>query len=183
MDMDDSGYHRNASASTAGASLWQENEFVGCSGIVYASPGILSQATGSDQTTGKGVAMKTREDIESYLLKLGVTYEDLGHDVWRIKDDGFDNLLVSLAGPVVVFRLKVMDLPQGRREALFETLLRLNAREMVYATFGVDGNAVVLTDSLPLEDLDFSELQAVVDDMGMAISKHYPTLSKFRAAA
>ena len=47
--------------------------------------------------------MKTREDIESYLLKLGVTHEDMGNNVWRIKDDGFDNLLVSLAGPVVVF--------------------------------------------------------------------------------
>jgi hypothetical protein len=127
--------------------------------------------------------MKTRDDIESYLLRLGLTHEDMGNDVWRIKDNGFENLLISLAGPVVVFRLKVMDLPRGGREALFETLLRLNAREMVYANFGVDGNAVVLTDSLPLEDLDFSELQAVVDDMGMAISKHYPTLSKFRAAA
>jgi len=127
--------------------------------------------------------MKTREDIESYLLRLGVAHEDLGHDVWRIKDNGFDNLLVSVAGPVVVFRLKVMDLPAGRREPLYETLLKLNAREMVYGTFGIDGNAVVLTASLPLEDLDFSELQAVVDDLGMAISKHYPVLSKFRVAA
>ena len=127
--------------------------------------------------------MNTREDIESYLLRLGVTHEDLGHDVWRIKDNGFENLLVSLAGPVVVFRLKVMELPPSHREPLYETLLKLNAREMVYGTFGIDGNAVVLTDSLPLDELDFSELQAVVDDMGMAISKHYPALSKFRAAA
>jgi len=52
--------------------------------------------------------MKTREDIESYLLKLGVTYEDLGHDVWRIKDDGFDNLLVSLAGPASNVVMAVM---------------------------------------------------------------------------
>jgi hypothetical protein len=127
--------------------------------------------------------MKTREDIESYLLRLGVTSEELGHDVWRLKDNGFENLLVSLAGPVVLFRLKVMDLPAAGREALFEALLKLNAREMVLATFGVDGNAVVLTCSLPLEDLDFSEFQAVVDDMGMAVSKHYPALSKFRSAA
>jgi hypothetical protein len=127
--------------------------------------------------------MKTREDIESYLLRLGVANEDLGHDIWRIKDDGFDNLLVSLAGPVVVFRLKVMDLPKTGREALFETLLRLNAGEMVLATFGVDGHAVILSASLPLENLDFSEFQAVIDDMGMAISKHYPVLSKFRSAA
>ena len=127
--------------------------------------------------------MKTREDIESYLLRLGVANEDLGHDIWRIKDNGFDNLLVSLAGPVVLFRLKVMELPKTGREALFEALLKLNAGEMVLATFGVDGNAVILSASLPLENLDFSEFQAVIDDIGMAISKHYPTLSKFRSAA
>jgi hypothetical protein len=127
--------------------------------------------------------MKTREDIESYLLRLGVANEDLGRDIWRIKDNGFDNLLVSLAGPVVLFRLKVMELPKTGREALFETLLRLNAGEMVLATFGVDDHAIVLSASLPLENLDFSEFQAVIDDMGMAISKHYPALSKFRSAA
>lgn len=127
--------------------------------------------------------MKTREDIESYLLRLGVTNEDLGHDIWRIKDNGFDNLLVTLAGPVVVFRLKVMDLPVRGREPLFEALLRLNAREMILATFGIDDNAVILSASLPMEDLDYSEFQAVIDDMEMAISKHYPALSKFRPAA
>jgi hypothetical protein len=127
--------------------------------------------------------MKTREDIESYLLRLGVANEDLGHNIWRIKDNGFDNLLITLAGPVVLFRLKVMELPKTGREALFEALLKLNAGEMVLATFGVEGNAVVLSASLPLEDLDFSEFQAVIDDMGMAISKHYPALSKFRSAA
>jgi hypothetical protein len=127
--------------------------------------------------------MKTREDIESYLLRLGVANEDLGHDIWKIKDNGFDNLLVSLAGPVVLFRLKVMELPKTGREALFEALLRLNAGEMVLATFGVDDNAVILSASLPLENLDFSEFQAVIDDMGMAISRHHPALSKFRSAA
>ena len=127
--------------------------------------------------------MKNREDIESYLLRLGVAHEDLGHDIWRIKDNGFDNLVVSLAGPVVVFRLKVMELPKTGREALFEILLKLNASEMVLSTFGVDGDAVVLSASLPMENLDFSEFQAVIDDMGLAISKHYPLLSKFRSAA
>ena len=127
--------------------------------------------------------MKTREDIESYLLKLGVTHEDLGHGVWRIKDDGFDNLLVSLAGPVVVFRLKVMDLPQGRREALFETLLRLNTTELFHCAFGIEGNAIVMGSALELENMDLNEFQAVIDDMGMAVSKLYPVLSKFRTAA
>lgn len=127
--------------------------------------------------------MKSREDIESYLLKLGAAHEDLGHDIWRVKDNGLENLFVSLAGPVVVFRIKVMDLPAAKREALFETLLRLNATEMVHGAFGIEGEAVVITDSLPLEDLDFSEFQAVVEDIGLAITRHYPALSKYRAAA
>ena len=43
--------------------------------------------------------------------------------------------------------------------------------------------AVVITHALDLENLDFNEFQAVIDDVAMAISKHYPVLSKFRVAA
>jgi hypothetical protein len=55
--------------------------------------------------------MKTREDIESYLLKMGVSHDDLGGDIWRLRFGDVENLMVSLAGPVVVFRLKMMDIP------------------------------------------------------------------------
>jgi len=127
--------------------------------------------------------MKTREDIESYLLKMGVNHEDLGGDIWRLREGGIDNLMVSLAGPVVVFRLKMMDVPATRREALFEKLLRLNTTELFHCAFGVEGSAVVLTGALELENLDYNEFQAVIDDMGMAVSKQYPVLSKFRTAA
>lgn len=127
--------------------------------------------------------MKTREDIESYLLKMGVNHEDLGGDIWRLRENGMENLMVSLAGPIVVFRLKMMDVPAARREALFETLLRLNTTELFHCAFGLEGNAVVLGGALELENLDFNEFQAVIDDMSMAVSKQYPVLSKFRAVA
>ena len=127
--------------------------------------------------------MKTREDIESYLLKMGVNHEDLGGDIWRLREDGMENLMVSLAGPIVVFRLKMMDVPAARREALFETLLRLNTTELFHCAFGLEGNAVVLGGARELENLDFNEFQAVIDDISMAVSKQYPVLSKFRAVA
>ena len=127
--------------------------------------------------------MKTREDIESYLLKMGVNYDDLGGNIWRLRDEEVDNLLVSLAGPIVVFRLKIMDIPATRREALFEILLRLNTTELFHCAFGIEGQAIVLTGALALENLDYNEFQAVIDDMGMAVSKQYPALSKFRAVA
>ncbi len=127
--------------------------------------------------------MKTREDIESYLLKMGVNHEDLDGDIWRVRDGGVENLMVSLAGPIVVFRLKMMDVPATRREALFETLLRLNTTELFHCAFGIEGTAVVLTGALELENMDYNEFQAVIEDMGMAVSKQYPVLSKFRAVA
>ena len=125
--------------------------------------------------------MKTREDIESYLLKMSVNHEDLGGNIWRLREGSTDNLMVSLAGPIVVFRMKMMDVPATRREALFETLLRLNTTELFHCAFGIEGNAVVLGGALELENMDFNEFQAVIDDMGMAVSKQYPVLSKFRA--
>ena len=55
---------------------------------------------------------------------------------------------------------------------------------MVHGAFGVEGKErVVITDALALENLDYNEFQAVIDDITFAISKHYPALSKFRAAA
>ena len=128
--------------------------------------------------------MKSREDIESYLMKTGLPYEQLGAELWNVKPEGNENLLISIAGPVVVFRIKVMDLPaSGGREKLFETLLKLNTTEMVHGAFGIESAAVVITDALQLENLDFNEFQAVIDDFAMAVSKHYPVLSKFREAA
>jgi hypothetical protein len=127
--------------------------------------------------------MKTHEDIESYLLKMGIVHEDLSGDIWRLREGSVENLMVSLAGPIVVFRLKIMDVPKQQREVLFETLLRLNTTELFHCAFGIEGNAIVLAGALALENLDFNEFQAVIDEIGMAVSKQYPLLSKFRSAA
>lgn len=127
--------------------------------------------------------MKTREDIESYLLKMGVSHDSLDGDIWRVRDGEVENLLVTLAGPIIVFRLKIMDIPATRREELFETLLRLNTTELFHCAFGIESQAIVLTGALALENLDYNEFQAVIDDMGMVVSKQYPVLSRFRAVA
>lgn len=121
--------------------------------------------------------MKTAEDIESYLLKIGVPYEQVKPGIWVLHVPGADNFVVSMAGPVVVFRIKLMDLPGHDREALFRALLSLNTSEMVHGAFGLEGDAVVIVHALELENLDLNEFQAVIDDMSMAISKQYPLLS------
>ena len=126
--------------------------------------------------------MKGSEDIESYLLKVGLPFDKIGADIWNISAE-HENLVISIAGPVVVFRTKVMDLPTTDRERFFETLLRLNTTEMVHGAFGIEEQSVVIVNAIELENMDFNEFSSVVDDITMAVSKHYPTLSKWKAAA
>jgi hypothetical protein len=123
--------------------------------------------------------MKTAEDVESYLLRMGVSYETMKPGIWLLQVDGHGHLVVSIAGPVVAFRLKVVDLPADGREELYRALLQLNTTEMVHGAFGLEGEAVVLIHALELENLDFNEFQAVVDDMAMAVAKHHSNLARF----
>src|SRR5262245_31882754 len=125
-------------------------------------------------------AMKTAEDIESYLIKLGATYEQAKPGIWVIKPNNSETIAVSIAGPVVAFRMKVMDTPAGNREKLFQRLLELNTTELVHGAFGLEDGSIVMVHALALENLDYNEFSAVVDDMNLAVAKLYPDLSKFR---
>ena len=128
--------------------------------------------------------MKTAEDIESFLIRMDAAAEVVGENLWLLKDGGTD-LVVSIAGPVLVFRVKLLELkrvPAERREAFFQTLLGLNASEMLHGAYGLEEGFVVATDALELENLDFNEFQATVDDISIAVSKHYPLLNKYTAA-
>ncbi|HEY7953797.1 MAG TPA: YbjN domain-containing protein [Polyangia bacterium] len=128
--------------------------------------------------------MKTAEDIQSYLLKLELPHEEPREGTWVVKGlDGLDNMIITLAGPVVVFRVKLMEVPRHHREELFRTLLELNATEMMHGAYGVEGDAVVISDTLQLENLDFNEFAATVDDITLAVASHHGRLAKYWEAA
>jgi hypothetical protein len=73
----------------------------------------------------------------------------------------------------------MVDLPRTGREELYRTLLSLNTTEMVHGAFGLEGDAIVIVHALELENLDLNEMQAVIDDMSMAVAKHQPSLARF----
>ena len=56
-------------------------------------------------------------------------------------------------------------------------LLELNARQLVHATYGLDDGHVVLSSALELENLDFNELQATLDEIDMALAQQLPGLA------
>lgn len=122
--------------------------------------------------------MKTNDDLESYLISLDLPYETLEEGLWIVHSDGAD-IVVAHTPPVVVFRVKVYEVPQDDQLALFQKLLELNAQEMVHGAYGIEDGVVVLTDALQSENLDQNEFQASIESLAMAISEHRTVLEPF----
>ena len=120
--------------------------------------------------------------IESYLLSLSLTYEDVGDQTWIINDDekGLENVVVILADPVVIIRVKVMAIPGKEREQFYEQLLRLNQSDMIHGAYALEGEDVILLNTLVGETLDVEEFQATLDAIGLALAQHYQMLAKYR---
>jgi len=91
-------------------------------------------------------------------------------------------VVVSYAPPVLILRIRVMELPaeEARRAELFRQLLEYNAGDLVHGSYGVEGNHVVLTDALELESLHFSEFEASFDSLTLALATHLGALAPYR---
>jgi hypothetical protein len=126
--------------------------------------------------------MRNDEDIETYLLETGVSFEPLGDGLWVLHDEenGVDNIVLHHDSPYLTVRVKVMPIPTERREELFEKLLRLNRSDMVHGAYGIEEDAVVITDTIQSPNLDLNEIQASIEAAILAVSEHYDMLSEFR---
>lgn len=126
--------------------------------------------------------MRTCEDIESYLVQLGLPYETVKEGLWVIHDEEnrVGKIVVACDPPIVVFRVKVMEVPPTNREALFRRLLELNATDLVHGAYGIEGESIVLIDTLQLENLDFNEFQASIEALELAVSGHFESLNPYR---
>lgn len=126
--------------------------------------------------------MANERELEVYFDELGYSYELLGPRMWvlDLSPSGSDGkVVVSFSPPLVVLRMKVAELPAGDNAALFRTLLEANAQELVHGAFGVEGNAIVVVDTLEAEYLDVAELQASLDGVAFAAATIIPRLKGF----
>ncbi len=103
--------------------------------------------------------------------------------MWVIPSaDGDTPVVVQADPPLLLLRLKVMELPAGADDArlapFFRHLLELNATDIVYGSYGIEANEVILSHALELETLDFEELRSSYESMTMAASSHMAGLAK-----
>src|SRR5687768_12259739 len=129
--------------------------------------------------------MTTREDVQAWLDRLdggSLTVTELEPHTWMARNLDGAEVVVHYAPPVVILRVRVMELPaaEPRRGELFRQLLELNARELVHGSYGLEGDHVVLTDALELENLDYNEFEASFVSITLSIASHLSTLAPYR---
>ncbi len=118
--------------------------------------------------------MVTREDLESNLIRMDLDFEEVDEGVFLVqpRNDG-PPVVVHHSPPLLMFRLKVMTLPENRELGeLYEALLVWNATDVVHGAYGIEERDLLLTDTLELETLDFPELQASLESIQMAAASH-----------
>lgn len=133
--------------------------------------------------------MVTKEDLEGFLDRLGIdgaSYSEIQPGMWVVHPGGVldADVVVHYSPPVVLLRLKVMDLPKDETSlaTLSRRLLQLNATELVHGSYGIEGNAIVLTEAMELSHLDYEEFLAAYESMTLALVSHLRELAPFREA-
>jgi hypothetical protein len=133
--------------------------------------------------------MVTKEDLEGFLDRLGVdgaSYSEIQPGMWMVHPGGVldADVVVHYSPPVVLLRLKVMDLPKDESSlaTLSRRLLQLNATELVHGSYGIEGDAIVLTEAMELAHLDYEEFLAAYESMTLALVSHLRELAPYREA-
>lgn len=133
--------------------------------------------------------MVSHDDIVSFLDRIsadGATYSEVSDGIWNVKPAGALDfgVVVNYSPPVVVLRVKVMELPPNgtQRSGLEHRLLELNASDLLHGSYGVQDNQVVLVEALELEHLDFEEFLSAYESITLALASHIRELASFREA-
>lgn len=121
---------------------------------------------------------RTADDIEGYLYRLNRTFER--QEETFVISTGVDRPRIALhvAEPVVVARVVIGKVPtdEKRQNALFRKMLEFNAADLVHASYGVDGDRLVLSAGEELTNIDENELAASLNDIDLALTRHIAEL-------
>ena len=120
--------------------------------------------------------------IEQYLIELKYSYRELKPNLWLLDDTGhgLEGMVIMYADPLVIIEVQVMNAPGNKRQEFFAKLLELNASDMIHGAYGLEGEKVVIIDSMEYETMDFVQFRASLDAISLALTQHYPILSVYR---
>lgn len=123
--------------------------------------------------------MRSVKDVEAYLEKMNRAYESApgATETFLISSgENYPPVALRVDPPLVVLRVRIGDVPDAPLE-LFRKLLQLNAKELVHSSYGVNEGAILLSSALELENLDYNELEAALDEIDLALAQQVPSLA------
>jgi Tir chaperone protein (CesT) family len=123
--------------------------------------------------------IRTSDDLEAQLERLGRRCERLEDGTFVLSlGKGLPPVALLLVPPVLVVQATVGRAPSqlGAAAPVYKKLLELNANSLLHAAYGLDGDQIVLSSALELDNLDPNELEAVLADIDVALGEHVPVL-------
>jgi hypothetical protein len=132
--------------------------------------------------------MRSVQDVEAYLGKMNRRFSPVDDQPGTFLVHGGDNMpptALRVDPPLVVLRVHVGDV-EGNTASngdLFQKLLTLNAKSLVHTSFGLEDSRIVLVSALELENLDYNELEATLDEIDVTLAQQVPLLAELHKAA
>ena len=133
--------------------------------------------------------MVTKDEIEGFLDRLaaeGASHSEVEPGLWIVRPSGeLDfNVVVHFSPPVVLLRVKVMSLPTKAESVatLSRRLLELNASDLLHGSYGIEKDAIVMTEALELAHLDYEEFLAAYESITVSLASHLRELGTYREA-
>lgn len=127
---------------------------------------------------------RNAEDVENFLYGLNRTFDREENGMF-IVSTGVDlpPVAIRVADPIVLVRVDIGKTPDGheRQAKLFRRLLEYNGGDLMHASYCLEGDEIVLSAGLELENLDENELAAVLSDIDLALVRHVPALRELAA--
>ncbi|MBX3130493.1 MAG: hypothetical protein KF718_27495 [Polyangiaceae bacterium] len=120
--------------------------------------------------------VKNADDLRGLLIQLDRRFDQADDGTFLVSvGAGQAPVALLIAHPVLVAQVGVGPAPKGDTELaakVFRQLLEHNAIDLLHASYALEGDDIVLSAALELESLDMNELEAVLADIGMAMSSH-----------
>jgi hypothetical protein len=129
-----------------------------------------------------GETMRSKKDVEAYLGHLNRKFTQLESPAGAAttylihSGESFPPVALRVDPPLVVLRVHIGDVDDKTEARIYRLLLQHNAKSLVHTSFGLEDNRIVLTSALELENLDFNELEATLDEIDVALAQHVPAL-------
>ena len=131
--------------------------------------------------------MRTVQDVEAYLGKMHRRFSAVDDQAGTFLVPGGSNMpptALRVDPPLVVCRVHVGDIEgdAAQNGPLYEKLLTMNARTLVHTSFGLESGKIVLSAAMELENLDFNELAATLDEIDVTLAQQVPQLAELSRA-